>query len=280
LKKKKNSFNFSSTQLKELVAPGSNYLDFYNYINHFVEENKVLISIILPLYNEEETINSILESLPVHNSIEIIVVDDNSTDNSLKKIKEFRKTKNFRIISHKRNIGYGGAILSGLQFAKGEIIVTMDSDGQHDPDDIFSLIKPILDREVDYTIGSRYLGNYYYKLPISTRFGEVLTEKLIQILFGIKIKNNQNGFRAYKREIIEKFNKKLFIDYAFCTEQILQAKLYGYRIRECPIKVYEREFGSSKVILPKITLNIFSCLLIYSMKRIIMLMHRNRRKII
>ena len=205
--------------------------------------------------------------------------EDPMLNDCITSLKELTVSEPIEII-----VAEGGTIAQarnkGIQFAKGEIIVTMDSDGQHDPDDIFSLIKPILDREVDYTIGSRYLGNYYYKLPISTRFGEVLTEKLIQILFGIKIKNNQNGFRAYKREIIEKFNKKLFIDYAFCTEQILQAKLYGYRIRECPIKVYEREFGSSKVILPKITLNIFSCLLIYSMKRIIMLMHRNRRKII
>ncbi|MFX1589987.1 MAG: glycosyltransferase family 2 protein, partial [Promethearchaeota archaeon] len=213
--KKKKNLNLSSPQLKEAFAPRDNFIDFYRYINRLIENNKILISIILPLYNEEKTINPILEALPVHDSIEIIVVDDHSTDNSLKRINKIRKSKNIKVISHQRNAGYGGAILSGIRFAKGEIIVTMDTDGQHDPDDIFSLIKPILDGEVDYTIGSRYLGNYYYKLPLSTRFGEVLTEKLILMFFGIKIKNNQNGFRAYRREIIEIFKKSLFIDYAF-----------------------------------------------------------------
>ena len=279
--KKKSDFNDISllAKNKQLRPPKSNYSEFYNYINQFNDKNKILISIILPLYNEEQTIRPILESLPVHDSIEIIVVDDHSTDNSLIEIGKVRKYKNIRVITHKKNTGYGAAIISGIRFSTGEIIVTMDTDGQHNPEDIFSLIKPILDGEIDYTIGSRYLGNYYYNLPISTRLGEVLTEKLIQLFFGIKIKNNQNGFRAFRRELIKNFNTRLFIGYAFCTEQILQAKLCGYRIKECPIKVYDREFGSSKIILRKLALNIFSCLFIYYLRKIIMMMFKKRKDI-
>jgi hypothetical protein len=139
----------------------------------------------------------------------------------------------------------------------------MDSDGQHSPFDILAMIKPILDGEADYTIGSRYLGSYFYKLPVSTRLGEVLIEKLIQIFFGKRIMNNQNGFRAFNRTVIPIFKNFKFEGYAFCTEQIIRATLKGFRIKECPIKVYDRKFGSSNIILTKLTINLFSCILQY-----------------
>jgi len=258
----------------------SDYQELYDYLRKFENNNEtVLISIILPLFNEENTIRSILENLPSNNSVEIIIIDDNSSDNSLNEIKKVTNHNNFKIIRHKENRGYGNAIITGIGYASGEVIVSMDTDGQHSPDDIFNLIKPILDGDADYTIGSRYLGTYYYHLPIPTRLGEVLIEKLIQLLFGIRIMNNQNGFRAFKKELIPIFSKSKFLGYAFCTEQILQARLSKYRIIERPIKVYNREYGSSKVILRKLTLNIFACLLIYYLKKIKLNLLKKRRSI-
>ncbi len=258
----------------------SDYQELYDYLRKFESDNEtVLISIILPLYNEENTIRSILENLPSNNSVEIIIIDDNSSDNSLNEIKKVKDNKNFKVIRHKENRGYGNAIITGIGYASGEVIVNMDTDGQHSPDDIFNLIKPIFDGEADYTIGSRYLGTYYYHLPIPTRLGEVLIEKLIQLLFGIRIMNNQNGFRAFKKELVPLFSKAKFLGYAFCTEQILQARLSKYRIIERPIKVYNREYGSSKIILRKLTLNIFACLLIYYLKKIKLNLLKKRRSI-
>lgn len=258
----------------------SDYQALYDYLRTYENNNEtVLISIILPLYNEENTIRSILENLPSNNSVEIIIIDDNSSDNSLNEIKKVKDNKNFKVIRHKENRGYGNAIITGIGYASGEVIVNMDTDGQHSPDDIFNLIKPIFDGEADYTIGSRYLGTYYYHLPIPTRLGEVLIEKLIQLLFGIRIMNNQNGFRAFKKELVPLFSKAKFLGYAFCTEQILQARLSKYRIIERPIKVYNREYGSSKVVLRKLTLNIFACLLIYYLKKIKLNLFKKRRSI-
>ena len=273
----KTSLNDNSLKTHTCV---SDYQELYEYLRKFANNNeKVLISIILPLYNEENTIRSILENLPCNNSVEIIIIDDNSSDNSLNEIKKVTNHKNFKIIRHKENRGYGSAIITGLGYASGDVIVSMDTDGQHSPDDIFNLIKPIFDGDAEYTIGSRYLGTYYYHLPIPTRLGEVLIEKLIQLLFGIRIMNNQNGFRAFKKELIPIFNKAKFLGYAFCTEQILQTRLLKYRILECPIKVYNREYGSSKIILRKLTLNIFACLLIYYLKKIKLNLLKKRRSI-
>ena len=259
IKKNKKPLHCVEYQHQDLFA----FLKKYHHT-----DNKILISIILPMFNEEKTIRKILLDLPQDESIEIIVIDDHSTDNSLAEIKKIKNINNMKLIQHQNNRGYGAAITTGIKHARGKVIVTMDSDGQHRPDDILRLVKPIFEDKVDNSIGSRYLGTCYYKLPLSTRFGEVLIEKLVQIWFGIKIVNNQNGFRAYNRKMLHIFDNIRFLGYAFCTEQIIKAKLNGYRIKEYPIKVYDREYGTSNIVLWKLALDIFSCLLIYWYKKI------------
>ncbi len=245
------------------------YQEFYEYLNLFQNKvGEVVLTIVLPMLNEEKTIKSILENLPYNDLIEIIVVNDCSIDNSLKEIEKVRIKRKIRVINHKRNQGYGQTIISGISQAKGKVIVTMDSDGQHSPDDIFNLVKPIFDGEVDYTIGSRYKGAYFYQLPIYTRLGEVVVEKLIQIFFGPKIMNNQTGFRGFNRKVLPIFNNTKYKGYAFCTEQILKVSLSKLKIKECPIKVYKREYGKSKIVLRILAKQIFSCLFYYLIKKI------------
>ena len=269
-----NSFRFRSSN------NASDYREMYEYLNkHQSDKKSVILSIILPLYNEEKTIRSILEDLPKSERIEIIIIDDHSSDNSLNEIRKVEGYSKFKIIRHLANRGYGNAIITGMQYATGEVIVSMDTDGQHSPSDIFNLIKPIFDGKADYTIGSRYLGTYHYRLPIATRLGEVLIEKFLHFFFGIKIMNNQNGFRAFDKKLIPLFSRAKFLGYAFCTEQILQAKLSEHRILECPIKLYNREYGYSKIILRKLTLNIFSCLLIYYLKKFHLNLLKKRKTI-
>ncbi|MHA1337355.1 MAG: glycosyltransferase family 2 protein [Promethearchaeota archaeon] len=96
--------------------------------------------------------------MPNHQKYEIIIVDDGSTDNSILEIRKIIHNKNIRILQHDKNKGYGAALLTGIKHAKGKIIVTMDSDGQHNPEEIDNLIKPILENKADMTIGSRYKG--------------------------------------------------------------------------------------------------------------------------
>ena len=258
------------------------FQDLYDSLNKVrTEKNEIYLSIILPMFNEEKSIKTVLDNLPSNNSIEIIVVNDNSTDNSVIEVKKVQLYKPIRLVSHSKNRGYGAAILTGIKHAKGKIIVTMDSDGQHSPDDIITLIRPILNNEADYTIGSRYLGSYFYKLPVSTRLGEVVLEKFIQILFNKRIKNNQNGFRAFNRKVISIFHDFKYDGYAFCTEQILKASIEGYRIRECPIKLYDRKFGTSHIILRQLAVNIFSCLFLYYLRRIqFLVLKRNKEGVL
>lgn len=258
----------------------SDYQELYNFLKSLKKNDKsVLLSIILPMYNEENTIRSILEKLPKNEFIEIIIINDFSSDNSLKEIKKVKHYNEFKIIHHLENRGYGNAILTGMQNAIGDVIVSMDTDGQHSPDDIFSLIKPIFDGKADYTIGSRYLGSYHYRLPIATRLGEIFVEKFFQVFFGIKIMNNQSGFRAFTKDLIPVFSKAKFLGYAFCTEQILQAKISEHKVLECPIKVYDREYGYSKIKLHILTLNILASLLINYLIKFKLNLLRKRKRI-
>lgn len=255
---------FTFEDVKESNLIDNPFSELYNYINQFKsQDEEILMSIILPMYNEEHTIGKVLGNLPKGKLIEIIVVDDHSTDNSLEEINKVNGKNEIQVIKHKENRGYGAAIVTGIKNARGRVLVTMDSDGQHSPYDILAMIKPIFEGEADYTIGSRYLGSYFYKLPVSTRLGEVLIEKLIQIFFGKKIMNNQNGFRAFNRKVISIFKDFKYEGYAFCTEQIIRATIRGFRIKECPIKVYDRKYGTSNIILTKLTKNLFACILQY-----------------
>jgi glycosyltransferase involved in cell wall biosynthesis len=191
-----------------------------------IQPNRVLLSIVLPVYNEENTVRRVLSSLPKCDSVEIVVVDDHSTDKSLEEIKTLREDLNLKLIRHSKNEGYGKALLTGIANSTGRIILTMDSDGQHLPEDIFNLVEPILTKKADITIGSRYVGTYNYKLPVSTRFE----------------------------------------DFAFTTELLLKAALSKFKIKEAPIHLLDREYDSSKINLPPLILHLMLCILYYTIQ--------------
>lgn len=267
------SLNLKSNSLlegqdKRKVVKENNFSSLYKYLEKYKNnKNEKLLSIVIPVYNEQNTIRYVLENLPKHDLIEIIVVDDHSTDNSLEEIKNVNYKGDLHIIEHKINQGYGDALLTGIRHSKGEIFITMDSDGQHRSDDIFNLVKPILDQDADITIGSRYQGTYNYKLPIATRLGEALLEVIIAIFFGQKVKNNQGGFRAFHRKTENICENVKFKGYAFTTELILSAVLFEYKIKEVPINLSSREFGSSYIILRKLIPSLFLCIVVYFIKK-------------
>ena len=244
-----------------------NFKKLYQLLNklQFHSESNVL-SIVLPVYNEEHTVRSVLTSLPTHDLIQIVVVDDHSTDESYKEIKSLKESLNIKLIRHNRNRGYGKALLTGIKNSSGEIIITMDSDGQHVPEDIFNLIEPIVKKEANITVGSRYVGVYNYKVPVSTRIGEAVIEKFIFIFFRQKVMNNQGGFRAFDRKSLKIFEDIKFKDYAFTTEILLKAALSKFAIKEIPIHLIKREYGSSKINLPKLLLHIMICIAYYTIQ--------------
>ena len=266
-------------ELKEILEMDFRFQPLYDYIHQFkLKKDHILISIILPEYNEENTIKQILESLPCDYYIEIIVIDDNSTDNSVREIKKVNDNRKINLIRHKKNRGYGGAVITGIAHAKGDVMVTMDSDGQHCPEDIFRLVKPIFNGEADFTIGSRYLGSNCYDLPIKTRLGEAIIEKVLKLFFGQKIMNNQNGFRGFSKKLAPIFKKAKYKGFAYATETIILTLFNKYKIVECPVKVYDRQHGSSKITILELMLDLLSCFFRYNFGKVVKIFAKRNKK--
>ncbi|MBD3201264.1 MAG: glycosyltransferase [Candidatus Lokiarchaeota archaeon] len=232
------------------------------------------ISIVIPLYNEEKTIKKVLKKLPKDPYYEIIVVDDGSFDDGIKKIIELNDFR-IRILSHNTNQGYGAAIKTGVKHSRGEIVVTIDSDGQHDPGDISKIIAPIVQKKADLVIGSRYLGNCCYKVPLYTRLGEKVISFVLRLLFRQNVKNNQSGLRAFRKEydyILEKLKNK---GMGFTTELLFQSGFNKLRIKEIPTTVFPRKFGVSYVNLIKIIKSIGFCITRFLFKQLFSSIFKN-----
>lgn len=226
----------------------------------------LLISVIIPVYNEENSIKDVIDRIPNHLNYEIILIDDGSTDKSVLKIKEIERD-NIKILQHQKNLGYGAALITGFKKATGNIIVTLDSDGQHKPEEIEKIIKPILQDKADLVIGSRYLGDSDYKVPLCTRIGEYCVKIFILSLFHQRIGNNQSGYRCFRKEILNVLNDNLFVGMGFTTEFLLECAINNLKILEIPISINPREHGTSNINLANIFKSILNCIAIYYLKR-------------
>ncbi len=265
----KNIFYNQKMTLEELSLKKSEMdeiEDFHPNESLVQKSKEILTSIVIPLYNEEKSIKDVIDRIPNHHLYEIIIVDDGSTDNSVERIKEL-ENREIRIIQHEKNRGYGASILTGFENAVGDIIVTMDSDGQHNPEEISKLIRPIINNQADFVVGSRYLGSSNYKVPLHTRVGENIISLCLWFLYRQKVGNNQSGFRAFNSKYVKIFKNIRDTKFGLCTQMIYKAAEHGLRVSEIPIKMNVRQYGNSRVYLFKIIISISYCILIFSVKR-------------
>jgi glycosyltransferase involved in cell wall biosynthesis len=203
------------------------------------------ISIVIPAYNEEKTIEEILlrTNKTMENigfPYEIIVVDDGSTDKT-RLLAERHKTT---ILNYGANKGKGYALKTGIQKATGNIIVTMDADGSHKPEEITKLLKPLLNG-ADIVAGSRFIGKQENgsakKLHI---FGNHIFNLLILLLTRKQITDSQTGFRALKKTVIQEI-EITSEGYQIETELTVKTLRNGYIIQEEPITCEKRKNGCS-----------------------------------
>jgi len=151
------------------------------------------ITAIVPAYNEELTIGSVVISASEFVD-HVIVVDDGSTDHTA----EIAEIAGAEVIKHPQNRGKGAALKTGFEAVKdADIIVTIDGDGQHNPREIPLLVKPIADGQTDMVNGSRYLDKKSNGTPAYRRIGQTVLDKTTNINSGLKITDSQSGFRAF-----------------------------------------------------------------------------------
>lgn len=193
-----------------------------------------MISILIPTKNEpyiQELVNRINKTIRQRH--EIIIIDKSSTK---------PKVKNAKVLTQKTD-GLGNAILEGLKVSKGDVIVTMDGDGSHDPSDLKKMLEKI--PEYDIAIGSKLVKGGKTEDPVSRKFVTTSFDMFAKIILGIKVKGPMTGFMAIKRSVIRRI--KLRPKGFKIVLEILYKTKGKAKVAEVPIKFHKRMAGESKV---------------------------------
>jgi len=237
-----------------------------------MSNNGNMISVVLPTYNERENIVKLIthiESVLKRKGLkaEIVVVDDNSPDGTARIVRKLnKKYRNIRVFVRPKKLGIGSAHLFGYQKAKGYIVIAMDTDLSHDPEQIVNMIEKI-NEGYDIVAGSRHMKGSYYerKTPetrrkyIASKYGNMLTA----FISGVPIHDFTNGFRAIRKDVVKNV-KTESTGNSFLMEFIVKAQNKGYRVTEIPVTFKDRKFGQSKLQLEKESLKYILDLLKYS----------------
>lgn len=204
------------------------------------------VAIVIPAFNESAVINKVLKSLPKKlkwaSELEVLVIDDGSID---KTYQESLKA-HVNVIRHILNRGVGAATKTGLHWARSQnvdIAVTFDADGQHHPEDIEKIIKPIIINKADVVIGSRFRNKQ--KIPLDRFILNWFANLATFFLFGVFSTDSQSGLRAFSKEALEKIDFKADrMD--FSSEILLEAKKNRLKIKEVPIKAVYTAYSRIK----------------------------------
>ncbi len=201
------------------------------------------LSIVVPLFNEEESLQPLANEIrkaikPLNIVYEVILVDDGSTDNSLKIIKEICKPdKRFRYVSFRKNYGKSAALQIGFTEASGDVVVTMDADLQDDPNEIPNLIKK-LEEGYDLISGWKRKRQDPFVKKISSRFFNFMT----RLMTGIKIHDFNCGLKAYRKEVTD--NVKVYGE--LHRYMPVLADWEGFKVSELIVKHHPRRYGKTK----------------------------------
>jgi len=203
--------------------------------------SKTAISIIIPAYNEAETIGDVVTTIiHLYPDFEIIVVNDGSADDTA----AVAKDAGALVYSHPYNIGNGAAVKSGIRFASGKILVFMDGDGQHDPEDIKKMLQYFPDN--DMVVGARSKGQ---QASWGRTFGNKIYNWLASYVANFPIQDLTSGFRAVKSDIVRNLLYLLPNTYSYPTTLTLGALRSGRSVKYIPINIERREKGKSKIKL-------------------------------
>lgn len=201
---------------------------------------------IIPAYNEEKNIESVIKKLKVVSPwLDILVINDGSTDKTL----WVARKAGAEVISLPVNLGIGGAVQTGFLYAwqkRYDIALQVDGDGQHRPEEIAKLIQPLLDKKADVTIGSRFLDKTSYQMPAARRLGSFFLKKTLYYVVRKKFTDPTSGFRAYNRKALGILCQHYSIDYPE-PDAIVTLLKNGLQVKEISVEMDPRGAGKSSI---------------------------------
>jgi glycosyltransferase involved in cell wall biosynthesis len=199
-----------------------------------VNQSLCALSIVagIPAYNEEKTIAEVVLKAGCHVG-KVLVCDDGSKDRTQVVARE----NGADVLEHEKNMGYGATMQTLFIKAReldADVLVVFDGDGQHDPDKIPELVKPVLEGRADIVIGSRFINGARMNVPLYRRMGILLITLLTKIFSGYAISDAQSGFRAFNRKALEEL-KITELGWGSSVEVFFRAHDVGLRIVEVPV---------------------------------------------
>lgn len=213
---------------------------------------RVKVSIVIPTLNEWENIKKLIPKIIIEikkvgiRNFEIIVVDDDSDDHTGKKLeKEYKDDDRVRVVVRKECNGLAGAILEGINISKGEVIVGMDADFNHDPSVLDEIINKT--KESDFVLASRFVEGGGMDDKIRYFLTKLFNIFLVAFL-GFPTTDNMSGYYAINRKILRKIpSKRIYLGYGDYHLRLVWAlKLLRAKICEVPVYYYKRKYGKSK----------------------------------
>jgi glycosyltransferase involved in cell wall biosynthesis len=222
-----------------------------------------LLSLVIPVYNEERTIATILArvaALPIPK--EIIVVDDCSCDGTRDVLRNLESARDLQIIFKPRNEGKGAALHTAFAVARGDVVVVQDADLEYDPRDIPALLRPIVEDGADVVYGSRFLDDVPQDPSATHRWGNRLLTTCSNLTTGLRLTDMETCYKAFRRSLLGQIK---LCQQRFGFEPEITAKLArrGCRFLEVPVRYRARGYGEGKKIGWRDALNAFYCIARY-----------------
>lgn len=224
--------------------------------------NDKILAVVVPAYNEALQINKVADSMPEFIDY-IVIINDASTDNSAEVLAELAQ-KNSRVVvlTHEINKGAGGGVVSGYKWCRDnniDIAVTMDGDGQMDPDDLPGLLRPIVDGEADFTKGNRLISGEAYKaMPKVRYFGNAALSMLTKIASGYwHVADSQTGYTAINKDALKAIDwDKMYTRYGYPNDRLTCLNIYNFRVVDVEIRPLYNIGEVSKMKIRKATFSI------------------------
>jgi glycosyltransferase involved in cell wall biosynthesis len=206
-----------------------------------------VLSVVMPVYNERETIAQIIDrvlKLPV--KVELIVVDDGSKDGTPEQLKALRETRDFKLVLQGVNQGKGAALRRGFEEVTGDIVAVQDADLEYTPEELPSLMEPIAKNNADVVYGSRFLGRHRVFM-FSHYLGNRLLTLVTNILYDTMLSDMETCYKVMRTEVVRSLRLR---SNKFEIEPEITAKIFKqkFRVIEMPISYYGRSYEDGKKI--------------------------------
>lgn len=209
------------------------------------------VTVVIPVYNEIQTIQEIIRRVRKTGlASEILVVDDGSTDGTRELLRELNDQGDVRAIYHEKNSGKGAAVRTGISHASGEVIIIQDADLEYDPEEYPNLLAPIQKGIADVVYGSRFLGGARRPILFWNMLANKILTFLTNILYNNILSDMETGYKVFKRDLVKDIplhSRRFEFEPEF-TAKILKRKI---RIYEVPIAFNPRDYSEGKKIKSK-----------------------------